>query len=326
MFGGFQLTQHTPPTAKFRVSFDASFCVDRWASLVKKMPFLQYHQDTTGTLPRHHGNTQNMNKTPKTSPDTVKTLWTHHQSATKTPTTTETKLTDHQDTSTQFPKGPATGFSQTVVANILCHDHFPHHHLLPSPSTQQRHNNVTTTSSQHQHQHQQQQHHHHQHHHHHRLMIPQLIFIGGLQPTSLFRGWCYETCPNISNNLFWGLLFINISIGSYWKERTQFFGYNFAFHQVTLREVSLHVARQVWRRASTFYVWVGALRWLTPGRDGGKPRRVGWVCSKPWPFRTHGRNPHLWAVCLILTWVCLKMGYTPNYSHLVGIMIINHWV
>ena len=25
-------------------------------------------------------------------------------------------------------------------------------------------------------------------------------------------------------------------------------------------------------------------------------------------------------------WVCLKMGYTPNYSHLVVIMIINHWV
>ena len=25
-------------------------------------------------------------------------------------------------------------------------------------------------------------------------------------------------------------------------------------------------------------------------------------------------------------WVCLKMGYTPNYSNLVGIMIINHWV
>ena len=23
---------------------------------------------------------------------------------------------------------------------------------------------------------------------------------------------------------------------------------------------------------------------------------------------------------------CLKVGYTPNYSHLVGIMIINHWV
>ena len=25
-------------------------------------------------------------------------------------------------------------------------------------------------------------------------------------------------------------------------------------------------------------------------------------------------------------WVCLKIGYTTNYSHLVGIMIINHWV
>ena len=24
--------------------------------------------------------------------------------------------------------------------------------------------------------------------------------------------------------------------------------------------------------------------------------------------------------------VCLKMGYTPNYSHLVGIMMIKHWV
>ena len=26
------------------------------------------------------------------------------------------------------------------------------------------------------------------------------------------------------------------------------------------------------------------------------------------------------------SWICLKMGYTPNYSHLIGIMIINHWV
>ena len=28
----------------------------------------------------------------------------------------------------------------------------------------------------------------------------------------------------------------------------------------------------------------------------------------------------------IQIWVCLKIGYTPNYSHLVGIMIINYWV
>ena len=28
----------------------------------------------------------------------------------------------------------------------------------------------------------------------------------------------------------------------------------------------------------------------------------------------------------MVIWVCLKIGYTPNYSHLIGIMIINHWV
>ena len=26
-------------------------------------------------------------------------------------------------------------------------------------------------------------------------------------------------------------------------------------------------------------------------------------------------------VAIVDKWVCLKMGYTPNYSHLVGIMI-----
>ena len=25
-------------------------------------------------------------------------------------------------------------------------------------------------------------------------------------------------------------------------------------------------------------------------------------------------------------WVCLKIGYIPNYSYLIGIMINNHWV
>ena len=28
----------------------------------------------------------------------------------------------------------------------------------------------------------------------------------------------------------------------------------------------------------------------------------------------------------IAIWVCLKIGYIPNNSHLIGIMIINHWV
>ena len=30
--------------------------------------------------------------------------------------------------------------------------------------------------------------------------------------------------------------------------------------------------------------------------------------------------------CNMYIWVCLKIGYIPNYSHLIGIMIINHWV
>ena len=37
-----------------------------------------------------------------------------------------------------------------------------------------------------------------------------------------------------------------------------------------------------------------------------------------WKLRTYPDYPSIW--------VCLKMGYTPNYSHLVGIMIIYHWV
>ena len=37
----------------------------------------------------------------------------------------------------------------------------------------------------------------------------------------------------------------------------------------------------------------------------------------------------LWWICLQLgktIWVCLKIGYIPNYSHLIGIMIISPWV
>jgi len=28
----------------------------------------------------------------------------------------------------------------------------------------------------------------------------------------------------------------------------------------------------------------------------------------------------------IQIWQCLKIGYIPNYSHLIGKLIINHWV
>jgi hypothetical protein len=33
-----------------------------------------------------------------------------------------------------------------------------------------------------------------------------------------------------------------------------------------------------------------------------------------------------WKESIGFNWVCLKIGYIPNYSHLIGIMIINHWV
>ena len=52
------------------------------------------------------------------------------------------------------------------------------------------------------------------------------------------------------------------------------------------------------------------LRWNLRGRSSGSvfSERVSSVKSRR---------------CI---WVCLKIGYIPNYSHLIWIMIINHWV
>ena len=47
-----------------------------------------------------------------------------------------------------------------------------------------------------------------------------------------------------------------------------------------------------------------------------------WAMASWLHWTTASRRNHPWGSM----WVCLKMGYTPNYSHLVGIMIINHWV
>ena len=49
-----------------------------------------------------------------------------------------------------------------------------------------------------------------------------------------------------------------------------------------------------------------------PGRITNNPKQKG---EQPTNLTTHST-----------TWVCLKIGYIPNYSHLIGIMIINHWV
>ena len=59
-----------------------------------------------------------------------------------------------------------------------------------------------------------------------------------------------------------------------------------------------------WTRALAVGMW----RWLRGLRAWGFLwERMAWVIND---------DEH------IGIWVCLKMGYTPNYSHLVGIMII----
>ena len=45
-----------------------------------------------------------------------------------------------------------------------------------------------------------------------------------------------------------------------------------------------------------------------------------------WSICPHGSYWPTDACTPVDKWVCLKIGYTPNYSHLIGIMIINHWV
>jgi hypothetical protein len=69
------------------------------------------------------------------------------------------------------------------------------------------------------------------------------------------------------------------------------------------------------------------IRWFAPGQ------------RHPSLHRLH-HSVHIWhSQCRCLArksiediegwtrkWVCLKIGYIPHYSHLIGIMIINHWV
>jgi hypothetical protein len=52
-----------------------------------------------------------------------------------------------------------------------------------------------------------------------------------------------------------------------------------------------------------------------------------WLLTIFHPLMGEPTNPGLTRlISQIAIWVCLKIGYIPNYSHLIGIMIINHWV
>ena len=50
-------------------------------------------------------------------------------------------------------------------------------------------------------------------------------------------------------------------------------------------------------------------------------------CGNHWkPMENMETSNYEATICRWFIWVCLKIGYIPNYSHLIGIMIINHWV
>ena len=182
-----QLAQHTTPIAKSHISVDASL-------VLSGEPFSFKKRTVSSIPPKHHRNTaktaqkhdENVSKTQNIT-EHRQDLRPHRESATKMPTTTETQLRDHQDTSrrtdtinhqdwhhqdrhNQFPKGPAKGFCfpKKVAASILCQNI-----TLPSPSS----HTVSTDIHHHQKNHRHHRHHHHallhlhHHNHHHFLQL-----------------------------------------------------------------------------------------------------------------------------------------------------------
>ena len=97
-----KLIRHTTPIAKFHISVDANLVLSGEQFYSKKTRFIntpktppEHGQNTTETPQKHH---ENMSKTQNITGN-CQDLRTHRQSATKTPTATETQLRDHQDTS-----------------------------------------------------------------------------------------------------------------------------------------------------------------------------------------------------------------------------------
>ena len=122
-----QSTQHTTPIAKFHISVDANLVLPGEPFYSTKIPFLQYHQNTTGTPPKHHRNTTKTWARLKTSLNTVKTYGhtakvpprcqqpqKHNWETTKTPAGGQTPSTIRTDTirtdTTNSRKGPRRAF------------------------------------------------------------------------------------------------------------------------------------------------------------------------------------------------------------------------
>ena len=68
--------------------------------------------------------------------------------------------------------------------------------------------------------------------------------------------------------------------------------------------------------------------WWLPHKDqpGFSEAKLSWGGISSYPNVWEVQCSMIIFLVSTYIWVCLKMGYTPNYSHLVGIMIINHWV
>ena len=78
--------------------------------------------------------------------------------------------------------------------------------------------------------------------------------------------------------------------------------------------------KPVVRRLSWTITWAASKSWRS------RMAERGYDCTIPSGKIRQGVQAHWIHLDSMNIWVCLKIGYIPNYSHLIGIMIINHWV
>ena len=146
----------TTPIAKSHISVDANLVLPGEPFYSKKYRFFnttkappEHRQNSTGTPRKHEQDSKHH--------ENRQDLWTHRRSATKTPTTTETQLKDHQDTSrrtdiinhqdwhhqdrhNQFPKRPAKLLPAYFVTISFSHHH--HHNTVRTDIHQHQNTNV----------------------------------------------------------------------------------------------------------------------------------------------------------------------------------------
>jgi hypothetical protein len=139
-----ELTQHSTIIGKFRFFSGESFGIDRCASLVELIPSFNTtktpsDEDTTETPPKHKQDTQNITEHHQ---DTIPT---HHQSPTKTPTTTGRQLT------TKTPAGQTPPIPESTCKGFSPKKMLPTHFVTIFFPSQSSPSTIITTLSQHHH-------------------------------------------------------------------------------------------------------------------------------------------------------------------------------